>query len=87
MRREPEHFGDQELDLLYIARKLKEALKVEQILTEAGFDYLVETDKYKGGTIFQSVRVGAFFYVHPGNVGAAREVLTRGGFRPYETSD
>ena len=85
MRREPEHFGDEELDLLYIARKLKEALSVEKVLTEAGLDYLVETDKYKGGIIFSSERVGAFFYVDPKNAGAARETLIRAGFEPYET--
>ena len=84
MRREPEHFGDEELALVYIARKLKEALSVEKVLTEAGLDYLVEADKYKGGIIFQTERVGAFFYVDPGNSGAARETLIRGGFEPYD---
>jgi hypothetical protein len=85
VKREPEHFGEQELDLLYIAKKLKEALRLEEILTAAGLDYLVETDTYKGGVVFQSERVGAFFYVAPGDTGAARETMNREGIEPYHT--
>jgi hypothetical protein len=87
MRRGPEHFGEQELSLLYVAQKLKHALRLEQLLTDAGLDYLVETDEYSVGTLFRRVRVGAFFYVAPDNEGAAREVLRRGGFRPSHASD
>ena len=83
MRREPEHFGDQELVLIYIAKKLKEALRLEQLLTDAGLDYVVEPDKYSGGIIFQSERVGAFFYVAPADQGAAKDTLARNGFKPY----
>jgi len=85
MRREPEHFGEQELDLLYIAKRLKEALHLEELLTGAGVDYLVETDTYKGGIVFQSERVGAFFYVAPGDLGAARETMERAGITAYRT--
>ena len=83
MQRGPEHFGDQELVLIYIAKRLAEALRLENVLTEAGLDYLVEPDKYSGGVIFQSERVGAFFYVAPGDEGAAKDTLTRNGFKPY----
>ena len=83
MRREPDHFGDQDLSLIYIAKKIKEALSVETLLTDAGLDYLVEPDKYMGGIIFQNERVGAFFYVAPGDERAAQDALSRGGFRPY----
>ena len=85
MRREPEHFGEQELDLLYIAKRLKEALGLEELLTGAGVDYLVETDTYKGGIVFQSERVGAFFYVAPADLGAARETMARAGIKAYRT--
>ena len=84
MRRGPEHFGDQELVLIYIAKRLTEALRLETLLTDAGLDYLVEPDKYSGGLIFQSARVGAFFYVAPGDEGAAKDTLSRNGIRPYE---
>ncbi|MCU1337063.1 MAG: hypothetical protein JWO19_2644 [Bryobacterales bacterium] len=83
MRREPDHFGEQELALIYIAKRLKDALRLENVLTDAGLDYLVEPDKYSGGIIFQSERVGAFFYVAPGDEVAAKETLTRSGFKPY----
>lgn len=83
MRQEPDYFGEQELTLIYVAKRLKDALKLEQVLTEAGFDYLVEPDKYSGGVMFRSERVGAFFYVAPENERLARETMTRGGFEPY----
>ncbi len=84
MRREPDYFGEQELALLYVAKKLKEALRLEDLLTQAGIDYLVETDKYAGGVIFRSERVGAFFYVAPANDNAARETMARAGMEPFD---
>jgi vacuolar-type H+-ATPase subunit E/Vma4 len=85
MQRGPEHFGDQELALIYIAKRLTEALRLENLLTESGLDYLVEPDKYSGGIIFQSERVGAFFYVASGDEDAAKDMLSRNGFQPYKT--
>jgi len=84
LRREPDFFGDQELHLVYVAKRLKEALRLEKLLTDAGMDYLVEPDKYSGGIIFRTERVGAFFYVAPENDSSTRELMTRGGFTPYE---
>ena len=81
MRRDADFFGDRELDLIYIARKLKDALRLESALTDQGVDYAVEADKYKGGVIFQSVRIGAFFYVLPEAVEQAHEVMRQQGFR------
>jgi hypothetical protein len=86
MRQEPDYFGDQDLPLIYVAKKLKEALRLEQLLTEAGLDYLVEPDKYSGGLIFRSERVGAFFYVAPSDEASAREMLQRSGFKPYQAA-
>jgi hypothetical protein len=84
VRREPDFFGEQELALVYVAKKLKEALRLEGLLTDAGIDYLVEPDKYSGGVIFRSERVGAFFYVAPEQDSAVKEVLQRSGLKPYE---
>lgn len=81
MRRDPEFFGDAELELVYIAKRLKEALRLEDLLTEAGFDYAVETDNYTGGVIFRSERVGAFFYVVPEAAEGARSLLEKNGLR------
>ena len=58
------------MDLVYIAKKLQEALRLESAFTESGVDYAVETDKYSGGVIFRSERVGAFFYVLPEAAGS-----------------
>ena len=84
MRQSPEFFGNQELALVFIAKKLNQALKLEALLTNAGYDYLVEADNYRGGFVFQSERVGAFFYVPPSAETAARELLSANGYRPYE---
>ena len=83
MKREPKDFVDQDLTLIYIAKRLTEALRLEKLLDDAGLDYLVEPDKYSGGIIFQSERVGAFFYVSPNDEGPARDALGRNGFKPY----
>jgi hypothetical protein len=84
MRCDPEQFGDQVLNLIYIAKKLKEALSLEQALTDAGLDYVVEPDTYTGGIIFRSERVGAFFYVAPDAEQRAREIVVAQGFRPHD---
>ncbi|MCS7023593.1 MAG: hypothetical protein NZV14_02245 [Bryobacteraceae bacterium] len=83
MRRSLEYFGDKELALVYIARKLKEALALEQLLTRAEFDYLVEADRYRGGVIFQTERIGAFFYVDPAREEEVRQFLSANGYQPW----
>ena len=75
MRREPDFFEEREMELIYIARRLKEALRLESALTESAVDYAVEPDVYSGGVIFRSERVGAFFYVLPEAAEQAREVM------------
>lgn len=84
MRREPDYFGERELVLIYVAKRLRQALQLEGLLSEAGLDYLVEPDRYSGGIIFRSERVGAFFYVVPDSEPVARQVLTEHGYRPHE---
>jgi len=84
MKREAAWFGDAQLDLLYIAKKLRDALRLEDLLTGQGIDYAVETDEYVGGVLFRSARVGAFFYVHPDALERARTVMGENGFRVYE---
>lgn len=83
MRRDPDFFGEQELELIYIARRLKEALALEDLFTRQGVDYLVEPDHYQGGVLFKTARIGAFFYVAPGTESSARAVLTNNGYKPY----
>ncbi|MBK5293017.1 MAG: hypothetical protein JJE04_15265 [Acidobacteriia bacterium] len=82
MRREPDHFEDQPLMLLYIARKLKESLAMEKLLNEADVDYLIEVDTYVGGIIFRSERAGAFFSVAEGDWERAAQVVREKGYKP-----
>jgi hypothetical protein len=84
MRQEASFFEGKEPVLIYIAKKLKDALRLETIFTEAGLDYGVEADEYRGGVIFRSVRAGAFFYVLPETVAMAAGVMVRSGFKPLE---
>jgi len=86
MRRDADFFGDVELDLVYMARRLREALKLEDLLTSEGIDYLVETGTYNGGLLIKRDLTGAFFYVGPADLSAARDVLVRNNYKPYERS-
>jgi hypothetical protein len=81
MRQNADFFGDRELPLVYVARKLKDALRIEEVLTQAGIDYAVESDRYWTGRLIRRERIGAFFYVAPEIEAAAREALDRAGFR------
>ncbi len=84
MKQEPEFFGETELDLVYIAKKLREALPLEEALSAAGIDYAIELDTYRGGLIFQTERTGAFFFVLPEKVEAAKDILRGLKLKPHE---
>jgi hypothetical protein len=75
-------FQDREAILIYIARRLNDAVRLEAVLTGAGVDYGVEADQYHGGVVFRRMRTGAFFYVLPDSLAAAREAMARHGFQP-----
>ncbi len=85
MKQDADYFEGKDAVLVYIAKKLKDALRLESLLTEAGLDYGVEADRYRGGMIFQSERIGAFFYVLPESVGAAQRVMRDNGYKPHES--
>jgi hypothetical protein len=84
MRQEASFFEGKGPVLVYIAKRLNEALRLEAIFSAAGVDFGVEPDEYRGGFIFQRVRTGAFFYVLPEAAEAARRVLQENGHRPAE---
>lgn len=84
MKRDADFFGEGRAELVYIAKKLKDAQRLESILTEAGVDYGVEADTYRGGIVFQSERVGAFFYVLPEALEATYRVMREKGYKPWE---
>ena len=84
MRQEAAYFDDKEPVLIYIARRLKDALRLEGIFTEAGLHYGVEADQYRGGVIFRTARAGAFFYVPLDSVDIAHTIMRRHGYTPFE---
>jgi hypothetical protein len=84
VRREIEYFRDTELDLIYMARRLRDALRLEDLLTAAGIEYLVETGTYIGGLLIKRDLAGAFFYVPPADVERTRELLIQNRYKPYE---
>jgi hypothetical protein len=82
MRRDADFFGDEGLELVYIAKRLSEAKDVENLLTSGDIEYLVEADEYFGGFIFQRARTGAFFYVLSGVAEGTRQLLEAKRYRP-----
>ena len=84
MRQEPSFFEGNHPVLVYIAKRLNEALRLEALFSTAGVDYGVEADEYRGGFIFQRVRAGAFFYVLPDAAETARQLLRENGYRPAD---
>jgi len=87
LRRSPEHFAGEELELIYIAKRLAEAKELERLLSDGAIEYLVAADYYIGGVIFRRTRVGAFFYVRAADGSRARSLLERHGYRPLELED
>jgi len=83
MKQEASFFEGQDPVLVYIAKRLRDALRLERIFTSTGLDYGVEADEYRGGVLFRSVRVGAFFYVLPETVEAAHAIMRRNGYHPH----
>jgi hypothetical protein len=84
MKQTAAFFEGKEAILVYVAKKLKDALRLESIFEAEGIDFGVEADEYRGGVVFATVRVGAFFYVLPEAVAAAHEVMRRHSYKPYE---
>jgi hypothetical protein len=84
MRRESEYFGETELDLVYMARRLGDALSLEALLNAAAVDYLVETGTYTSGFFLKRDLTGAFFYVAPKDLEVTRELLIQNRLKPYD---
>ena len=63
--------------------RLREALAVELVLTQAEIDYLVEPGTYLGGFLFKRELTGAFFYVAPDDTARTKEILKRNNYKPY----
>ena len=82
MKRDADYFEGVEPELIFVAKRLRDAISLESLLTGAGIDYAVEPDRYEGGIIFKSLRVGAFFYVRPEMREQAVAVMLENGYVP-----
>ena len=87
MKQEADYFDGAEPSLIFVARRLRDAIRLEGLLDAAGVDYGVEPDEYLGGTIFKSRRVGAFFYVRPEFRESAVAVMLEHGYVPAQSND
>jgi len=82
VKKEADFFDGADPELIFVAKRLKDALKLEGVLDAAGIDYGVEADEYLGGMIFKSKRIGAFFYVRPETRESAVAVMLENGYVP-----
>ena len=82
MKRDADYFAGTEPELIFVAKRLPDAMSLEAVLTGAGIDYAVEPDEYQGGMIFRSMRMGAFFYVRPETREQAAAVMLENGYVP-----
>lgn len=82
VKRNADYFADTEPVLIFVAKRLSDAVSLESVLAGAGVDYGVETDEYEGGMIFKSMRVGAFFYVRPEAREQAVALMLENGYVP-----
>ena len=69
---------------VYVAKRLADAKRLEEVFTAAGVAYDVEPDTYQGGIVFRTARVGAFFYVDPDLRERAIAVMLENGFSPVQ---
>ena len=82
MKQDPGYFEGAEPDLIFVAKKLRDAIALETLLNDSGIDYGVEADEYTAGVVFRTTRVGAFFYVRPEHRDAAVNILLANGYVP-----
>ena len=81
MKRDEDYFGEEELELVHISRKLREARAVEALLTELEIDYLAEARTFRTTLllVIPVDRIGAYFYVRIPEAPGCRETLTARG--------
>jgi hypothetical protein len=88
MKKDADYFSDEPAghaaELIFVAKRLKDALRLETILAEADVDFVVEPDEYQGGIIFKTARVGAFFYVRREGREQAVGILLANGYVPVD---
>lgn len=64
---------------IFIAGSLRMARRVEEWLTMAGVDYGVQVEPFGRSLLFNTLRMGAAFYVTSGQAAYCRQQLTAAG--------
>jgi len=85
--REDHLTGGSETELLYLARTLREALSIEELLTKDGVAYKVVTGEYMSGFLFRRELTGAYFYVTPESAARARDLLVQSRYKPFASEE
>jgi len=70
-----------EPEAVYVTVSLRDARKVEALLTARGVDYTVQAEEVGRTFLFGTPRHGAVFYASAAQAAYCREVLAQGGFR------
>jgi len=77
---DPEDFEDRPNELVFIARRVREAERVEALLTDEGIDYALAFEDFLHGGIFGTTTLtGVGFYVLSNQAAHCRELLGRRG--------
>jgi hypothetical protein len=77
-RIEREELADRDASRVFIAGSLDEARRVEELLTAAGVDYVVQIEPFVGG-LFSRTRNGAAFYVGSRQADYCRSTISAAG--------
>jgi len=77
VRVEFESFGGNEVARIYMASKLGEARRVEEVLSASGIDYYVEVEPYETYLLglFPRRQKGVAFYVRTAQAGDCKRIL------------
>ena len=78
-RVESEVLADQAVAPVYMAKTVREARRVEELLSQRGVDYTVEVEVF-ARTLLGSPRHGAMFYVRADQTTYCRSALAAGEF-------
>lgn len=78
---DPENFDDQEIAIIYVASRVNEGKRVEQVLSAHGIDYAVDVEPFQSRIlgILPVEYEGVGFYVLSGQADFCRRALREAG--------
>jgi hypothetical protein len=78
---DPEKFDDEEVAMIYIVGRLSEGKRVEQVLSDTGIDYTVDTERFRTYVlgVLPVEYEGVAFYVVASQADLCRHTLRQAG--------